>query len=377
MEARVKKIDQRTRYDMKMISIKRPQIASATAAVLLAFSILLFTAGCGGKEDGASTAAASPGSASPAASSPAGSASGSPPLEPILVKLPTIQSGGPALVARERGIYEKYGIKIKEVGSVQGGNQIQSVITGDIDFTLGNHADRIIEAIAQGIPVKIVINQSQTTKEYPHMRWMVPKDSPINSAKDLVGKKIASSYITGGCPVTNLREYLRQGGVDLKQVNLVQMDDNLQAAALQKGLVDVVTVHAPLSGVLRNQLGYRTLFSDFDTFQDRAGNNVATTEKIIKNEPEKVRRFVAAMVEAQVWINKNLDEADALYAKVLKLDPETAKYFDRAYYSDTGLETDYRVQLWIDELVKLGQIKEGQIKASNIYTNEFNPNYKK
>ncbi|MDF2926893.1 MAG: hypothetical protein K0R57_5807 [Paenibacillaceae bacterium] len=337
------------------------------AVLLLIFSITLAASGCGKDVSPAAAPSANPSSASSAA----------PALDPITVKLPTIQSGGPALVARELGMYEKYGIKIKEVGSVQSGNQIQSVIAGDIDFTLGNHADRIIEAIAQGVPVKIVLNQSQTTKEYPHMRWMVPNDSPIQSAKDLVGKKIASSYITGGCPITNLREYLTRDGVDLKQVNLVQMADNMQAAALKQGLVDVVTVHAPLSGILRNQLGFRTLFSDFDTFKDRAGNNIATTQKIIKNDPEKVRRFVAAHLEAQNWIDDHLDEADELYARVLKLDPKDAKDFDRAYYTKDGLETDYRVSLWIDDLVKLGTIKEGQIKPSDVYTNEFNPNDKK
>ena len=295
----------------------------------------------------------------------------------ITVKLPSIQGGGPALVAREHGIFEKYKLKIVEVGSVQGGNQLQSVITEDIDFTLGNHTDREIEAISRGIPVKVILAQSETTEDMPHMRWMVPKDSPIKGPKDLIGKNIAMSYITGGCPVTNLREYLRQGGVDLKQVNMVQMADNMQQAACEQGIVDVVTVHAPYSGVLRNKYGYRQLFSDWDTFGGLAGNNMATTVKLIEKEPEKVRRFVAAIVEAQQWINTHQDEAQKLYADVLDYDPELAPYFDKIYYSETGLETVERTQLWIDELINLGSIKEGSIKAEDVFTNEFNPNYKK
>ncbi len=295
----------------------------------------------------------------------------------IVVKIPTIQSGGPCLIAQELGFFKEQGIRIQEVGAVPGGNQLQSVITGDIDFTVGNHADREIEALIKGIPAKVILAQSETTEDMPHMRWMVPKDSPIKSAKDLIGKKIAMSYITGGCPVTNLREYLKQGGVELKEVNMIQMEDNMQAAALKQGLVDVATIHAPLSGLLRKQEGANVLFSDYDTFQTRAGNNMATSEKVIKNNPEKVRRFVAAIVKAQQWINNNHDEADRIYAEKLKLKPEVAQYFDRTHYSDTGLETDERIQLWIDELVKAGEIKEGQVKPSDVYTNEFNPNYKK
>ncbi|HWQ76012.1 MAG TPA: ABC transporter substrate-binding protein [Syntrophomonas sp.] len=295
----------------------------------------------------------------------------------IVVKLPTIQSGGPALIALELGFFEEQNLKIEQIGSVPGGNQIQSVITGDIDFTLGNHTDREIQALVSGIPVKVILAQSETTQDMPHMRWMVPEDSGIHEPKDLIGKKIAMSYITGGCPVTNLREYLRKGGVDLKQVQMVQMDDHLQAAALQEGLVDVITVHAPLSGVVRKQLNLRTLFSDYDTFDTRAGNNVATSEKVIKADPEKVRRFSAAFVKAQKWINENQEEASRIYAEFLKLDPALVKDFDRTFYSETGLETDERVQLWIDELITLGEIKPGQFKPSDIYTNEFNPNYKK
>ena len=34
------------------------------------------------------------------------------------------------------------------------------------------------------------------------------------------------------------------------------------------------------------------------------------------------------------------------------------------------------MQWWIDAMVEQGQLKPGQIKASDIYTNEYNPYYK-
>jgi ABC-type nitrate/sulfonate/bicarbonate transport system substrate-binding protein len=294
----------------------------------------------------------------------------------IVVKLPTIQGGGPPLIAKQLGYFEEQNLEIDEIGSVPSGNQLQSVITGDIDFTIGNHTDREVQAIAKGIPVKVILAQSETTEDMPHMKWMVPLSSDIHEPKDLIGKKIAMSYITGGCPVTNLRQYLKTSGVDIKEVQMVQMNDNLQAAALSQGLVDVITVHQPLSGVVRRQLGLRTLFSDFDTFQGRAGNNMSTSQKVIDKDPEKVRRFITAIVKAQVWIDDHQDEAAVIYADYLKIPMEQVADFDRAYYSRDGLEYDDRIQLWIDELVILGEIEEGQFKPSDIYTNEFNPNYR-
>ncbi|MDR1511163.1 MAG: ABC transporter substrate-binding protein, partial [Synergistaceae bacterium] len=293
----------------------------------------------------------------------------------ILIKLPTIQGGGPALIAKVKGYFEEQNLELEEIGSVPGGNQLQSVITGDIDFTTGNHTDREVQAIARGIPVKVILAQSVTTEDKPHMRWMVPISSDIQGPRDLIGKKIAMSYITGGCPVTNLRQYLKTGGVDLKEVQMVQMTDNLQAAALSQGLVDVITIHQPLSGVVRKQLGLRTLFSDYDTFGGLAGNNMSTSQKVIDKDPEKVRRYITAIVKAQAWINDHQDEAVVIYADYLKVPREQVENFDKAFYSYDGLENDERIQLWIDDLVALGEIKEGQFKPSDVYTNEFNPNY--
>jgi ABC-type nitrate/sulfonate/bicarbonate transport system substrate-binding protein len=348
---------------MKKMIMKRSLLILLSLFLVVAFSA------CGEKEtdDAAGGGTADSGGTGSSASAE---------VERILVKLPSITSGGPALVARELGFFDEQGLDIEEVGAVPGGNQIQSVITGDIDFTLGNHTDREIEALDKGIDVKVVLAQSETTEDMPHMRWMVPDDSGINGPEDLKGKRIASTYTTGGCPITNLRAYLKTGGLTLDDVELVQMDDNLQGAALEQGQVDVITVHAPLSGILRQQLGLRTLFSDFDVFGGLAGNNIATSQEVIDTNPEKVRRFLAAYIKAQVWIDDHQDEASALYAEVLDLDPELAAIYDRTYFSRDGLEYDERIQIWIDDLVALGEIEEGQFVPSDIYTNEFNPNYK-
>ncbi len=297
--------------------------------------------------------------------------------EEIVVRIPTIQGGSPVLVADELGYFKEAGIRIEEVGVLQSGNWLQSVITGDIDFTLGNHADRVIQARAKGIDVKIVIAQTDTRQDMPHMRWFVLKNSTIRTPKDLVGKTVGMAYITGGCPFYNLREYLRKGGVDIKDVNMVVMPDAQQEQALKQGLIDVATIHAPKSGLLINTGEARVLFSDYDTFGERAGNNFATSAKLIKENPEKVKRFVSAVVKAQDWINANHDEADRIMAKRLDIKPEVVKYFDRVHYAEHGLERDERLQLWIDLLEQDGEIKEGQIKPSDVYTNEFNPFYKK
>jgi hypothetical protein len=38
-----------------------------------------------------------------------------------------------------------------------------------------------------------------------------------------------------------------------------------------------------------------------------------------------------------------------------------------------GLITEREFQIWVDWLVKAGELKEGQIRLEDVYTNEFNP----
>lgn len=65
-------------------------------------------------------------------------------------------------------------------------------------------------------------------------------------------------------------------------------------------------------------------------------------------------------------------------AGIVPPDGKTFEYLmERAKEKYTSVYADKDAQFWIDWLVKDGKIKEGQFKPSDIYTNQFNPYYKK
>ncbi|HEY3424163.1 MAG TPA: ABC transporter substrate-binding protein, partial [Negativicutes bacterium] len=103
------------------------------------------------------------------------------------------------------------------------------------------------------------------------------------------------------------------------------------------------------------------------------GTPLYFSENFIKEKPDVVKRFVTAMVKTINWQNANKQQAAEITAKRAKLDPNKVKI---RYFAPDGIITKDSVTVWIDLLTEFGEIKNG-IKPEQIYTNEFNPNFKK
>src|SRR3954463_6467080 len=97
-------------------------------------------------------------------------------------------------------------IKLDYVGNtISGPQDIQTVVTGDIDFG-GAFNGAVIKLIAAKAPVKSVIGY-YGTDENTWLGYYVLEDSPIKTARDLIGKKIAVNTV-GAHAEFILREYL-------------------------------------------------------------------------------------------------------------------------------------------------------------------------
>jgi ABC-type nitrate/sulfonate/bicarbonate transport system substrate-binding protein len=289
----------------------------------------------------------------------------------------------PYELAKELGYLE--GINITRAGSYTGGPEdIIAVASGSTD--IGHSAwVAIINAKARGIEIKAFAAPMGNSPESwyegtPYLsKWLVLENSSIRSAKDLVGKKIAVNTIGAHVDYVT-REYLARSGVSSKDVQLVAIPIPQHEQVLKQGQVDVV---APL-GVVVDKIeagkGVRVLFSDYDIIGDQTHCVLFTSEKFLKENPEAAKRLVEGIAKAADWAKEHPKEAKELAARILKDkggNPDLAKYWKGFGVREHALLADSDAQFWIDWLVKDGKIKEGQFKPSDIYTNEYNPYYKK
>jgi ABC-type nitrate/sulfonate/bicarbonate transport system substrate-binding protein len=275
----------------------------------------------------------------------------------------------PPYLAEELGFFEKEGVKPVFTGAIPPGQHIAAVVAGNNDVGL-MHINRTIVGIQGGAKIKAVVGNSETTSEYPHMEFIVLENSKIKEPKDLVGKKIGVASV-GGCNEYTPYEWVKKN-IGLKdprgQFELVLIPAGNEETALRTGDVDVVGLHGHPIAIF-NHGGVRMLFDDYMVWKTVGGQGpYYFREDFIKDNPDAVRRFVSAIAKTNNWYNAHMEEAKALHAKRVGVDPKDVSV---QYKTPNGIIKEDTVQLWIDLLREYGELKK-PLTADQIYTNDFN-----
>ena len=271
-------------------------------------------------------------------------------------------------------------LKLKWVGNtISGPQDIQSVVTGDIDIG-GAFYGSIIKLIAARAPIKAVVGY-YGSDDFTYYGYYVKEDSPIHTARDLIGKKVAVNTLGAHLEFV-LREYLARNGLSLeesKQVTLVAIPPVTGEQALRQGSVDVTT----LNGILRDKAlergGLRRLFADTDLFGNFTGGAYVLREKFIRDNPNTSRKLVEGVSRAIAWAQTTPpEEVRARFERIIADRKRNEDASPIKYWKSTGVATrggvigDGEIQIWVDWLVKDGLLKPNQLKAADTYTNEFN-----
>ncbi|WP_329378249.1 ABC transporter substrate-binding protein [Streptomyces sp. NBC_01351] len=281
-------------------------------------------------------------------------------------------------LAADLGYFED--VKLEWVGNtISGPQDIQSAATGQTHF--GSAFNGAVIKLASGnAPIKAVIS-SYGSDQYSYGGYYVLEDSPIRSARDLIGKKVGMNTL-GAHYQAILDIYLSRGGLskaDAAKVEpLVVPPVNTEQALRQKQIEVGV-----LSGVLRDKAlatgGIRPLFSDTDLLGSFSAGTYIMTERFIKQNPDTVRTFTTGVAKAIEYSRTTpRDEVVARMTEIVKKrgrneDAATLQYWRSYGVAETGGRiADKEFQLWLDWLGERGEIKKGQLKPSDLYTNEFN-----
>lgn len=272
-------------------------------------------------------------------------------------------------------------LKLKWVGNtISGPQDIQTAATGDVDFG-GAFNGAIVKLIAAKAPVKAVIGYYGVDQN-TYSGFFVTDDSPIKNPRDLIGKKVGMNTL-GAHHEFMLKEYLHRAGLtndEIKQVTLVVVPPVNTEQALRQKQIDV----AVLGGILRDKAlergGIHPLFSDFDLFGTFTAGSYVMKQQFIKQNPNTVKKFVEATAKAIEWARTTPpEEVRARFEKIIKErgrneDTSTIQYWKSTGVAGKGgLISEKEFTAWIDWLVSDGQLKEGQLKGKDLYTNEFSP----
>jgi NitT/TauT family transport system substrate-binding protein len=194
----------------------------------------------------------------------------------------------PFYVAKERGYFREAGFDVSFDYRWET-DGIQLVAAGEIPFAVAS-GDQVIQARAMGLPVVAVAAWYQS---FP-VGIVSLKQTSLDEPVDLAGLTIGIPE-TFGASYIGLRALLETGGLQEQDIEL-QAIGYTQLAALTSESVDAVVVYANNEPVVLAQEGieYNALFAA--DYVDLISAVIVSSDMTVREEPEKVTRFVAAFL---------------------------------------------------------------------------------
>ncbi|MDQ0677453.1 ABC-type nitrate/sulfonate/bicarbonate transport system substrate-binding protein [Arthrobacter pascens] len=269
-------------------------------------------------------------------------------------------------------------VKLNWVGNtISGPQDIQSAATGQTDFG-GAFAGAVVKLVEAGAPVKAVINY-YGEDEKTFNGFYVKEDSPIRTARDFIGKKIAVNTL-GAHADAVINTYLQQNGLsaeEIKQVQLVVVPPNDTEEAIRRGQVDAGSLGSILQDKAVAAGGLRSVFNDYSFFGTFAGGPYVLRDDFIAKNPNTTRTFTTGVAKAIEWErNTPREEVIARFTKILNErgrneDPAALQYWKSVGVPPKGEIKDEDFTRWEKWLADTGIIKD-QLDPKKLYTNEFN-----
>jgi ABC-type nitrate/sulfonate/bicarbonate transport system substrate-binding protein len=285
----------------------------------------------------------------------------------------------PAELAEDLGYLAP--IRLSFVGStISGPQSIQAVMTGDTDFG-GAFNGAVIKLVAAKAPIRAVVGY-YGVDERRHGDFFVLEDSPIRTARDLIGTKVSMNTL-GAHSEFMLKEYLFQSQLtreEARQVTLVVVPPVNGEQVLRQEQVQV----AVLGDIYRDRAlergGIRALFSDYQLFGAFTAGSYVMKDSFLRDNPNTARKFVEATSRAIEWSRQTpREEVRARFQQIVdrrgRNENGSALQYWKSYgvAGQGGLIKDEDFQVWLDWMVKDGELAPDELAVGSLYTNELNP----
>jgi len=216
-------------------------------------------------------------------------------------------------VAKEARLFEKHGIDATVIfisGSVRG---IQAILAGEIPIGEGGGPGLASARLAGGDVIAIAGNVNV-------LPYYLVSHSSIKRHEDLKGK-IGGTHIAGTTAEFALKVGLKKIGLDpLKDVSLRVIGGAIERmVALQKGIVQF-TVVTEAGKAQAERLGYPTVV-DMVTLQiPFPQNGIYTSTKLVRENPDLVRRYMRAYIEAIYFYKTHKEDTQRIMRKYSRVE---------------------------------------------------------
>lgn len=273
----------------------------ALAALLMAGSLIT---GCGGDDD---------------------SGSGGNGLEKktITVAALPLVDGAALHIGLKQKMFEAEGLKVQVKPIQQSIQALPALTKGDVDVIAGANYVTFFQAHEKGtLKLSILAEAAALTSNM--MNVLVKPDSPIKTAKDLEGKKIAVN-IPNNIQSLTLNAILTANNVDPSKVQYIQVPFPQMGAALEKDQIDAIHVVEPFLSDTQKRLGARVVVNGGgEPVTGVPISGYVTTQEFVSKYPKTSAAFQRAMLKAQQAAAGDRKQVEEVLPGYARIEPQVA-----------------------------------------------------
>ncbi len=280
----------------------------------------------------------------------------------------------PVNVGDQVGIFKKHGLKLKIVDFSGGSKMAQALAAGSID--IGDGAGTEMVLTYKGVPAKAIC---ESAGPLSFLAIGVPKDSPIKSIDDLKGKKIGISR-AGSLTDHIAHDLAKQKGWGEDGITTVAIGNGSAGivAAFRQHLIDA-DISVTSLFLTMEEKGTGRLLAPVSKFMGaNASGTLFASDKLMKENPEAVRAFVAGWIDTIAWMRSHKAETVKIESKLVGF-PESvmAKEYDITIgmFTDDCRFDQESLKNLKETFVKLKEMP-ASADMSKLYTEEFLPKKK-
>lgn len=284
---------------MSRDTVVAPQMPRRHVLAAALSAVALLAAGCGGSSAGSTT--------------PEGKTQ-------VTVGVIPIVDVAPIYLGVEQGFFGDENLEVK-LETAQGGAAIvPAVVSGQYQFGFSNTTSLLL-AGSQGLPLTVVAAgvASTGTEGKDFGAVVVKADSPIKTAKDLAGKRVAVNTLKN-INTTTINNVVAKAGGDPSTISYVELPFPDIAAAVANGDVDAGQVVEPFLTIATGQ-GDRQVVSNYaGTDPDLTIGMYFTSKQYAGQNAETVKKFSAAMKKSMAYAANHPDEVRAILSTYTKIE---------------------------------------------------------
>jgi len=202
-----------------------------------------------------------------------------------------------AFVAANEGIFKKHGLEV-EMKLVPNSSTTPAALVADSLQVATPTAPITLQAVEQGLDLVVLAGGSYYAKGIEDVAIMVRPDSPIRTAKDFEGKRVATAGLNAFLHVL-FRKWMAENGGDYKKVIFTETPFAQQIDVLRSGQVDgILAVQPFLARALETNVGRVVAYYIAALEGETLAGWYVATRKWVQANPKAAAAFATAINEA-------------------------------------------------------------------------------